>query len=75
MVPIWRRVLFIFSGGMVAFLALNSLFPETWLWIGFPGVFIFEAIRAASILIRSILFIAFLFISSVLITLGAEGEH
>jgi hypothetical protein len=71
---IWRRLLFVVSGVMLAFLALDSLFPEMWLWLRFPGGPLFEAVRAASSLVRSILFLSFLFISSVLITLGVEVD-
>jgi len=72
---IWRRVLFVVFGIMSAFLALDSLFPEIWLWLRFPGGSIFEALRADSTLDRSILFLVFLFISSVLITLGVEVDR
>jgi hypothetical protein len=72
--PIRRRVPFLISGVMSAFLALDCLFPEMWLWLQFPGGSIFEAIRATSILVRGVLFLSLLFISSMLITLGVEAD-
>jgi hypothetical protein len=74
MMSIWTRALYLVLGIMMVFLALNSLFPEMWLWLRLPGVFLFEAVRAASSLVRCILFVGFLFISSVLITLGVESD-
>ena len=72
---IWKRVLFVVLGIMSAFLALDSLFPEMWLWLRFPGGALFESVRASSSLIRSILFLSFLFIASVLITFGVESNR
>jgi hypothetical protein len=71
-VSVLRRVLLVISGVVSAFLALDSLFPEMWLWLKFPGGQLFEAIRTTSILDRSLLFLSLLFISSVLITIGVE---
>jgi hypothetical protein len=67
-------VLFVVSGVISAFLALDCLFPEIWLWLRFPGGSLFEALRAFSLMDRIILFISFLFISSMLITLGVDVD-
>jgi len=74
-VSIWRRVFFVVLGVLSTFLALDCLFPEIWLWLNFPGVSLFEAVRADSTLVRSLLFLAFLFIASVLIALGVEVDR
>jgi hypothetical protein len=58
----------------MVFLALCGLFPELWLLLRFPGGFVFKAIVDGSFLIRDILFIAFLFVSCVLVTFGVDLE-
>ena len=73
-VSILRRMFLIVLGVVSTFLALDCLFPQIWLWLRLPGGFLFEDLLSRTVLVRSLLFLLFLFFASVLIALGVEND-